>query len=150
METIELIKNLDVKILCSFIAIVGSLSGVIIGAFLTAIFASINNLISYNMDENRYFKRKKEETYLEMEDLITDYCAHLPEMKKINTINRELREKYNNIRSKAHIYAKKKISDQFYKILNQIMTEAIVLDNLDVKEWDKLSHYIKQDLNIKD
>ncbi len=147
---LEFLKNLDVKILCSFIAIIGSLGGVIIGGFLTAIFAFMNNRINYNMEESRYFKRKKEETYIEMEDLITDYCAHLPEMTKTHAIPVELRTRYNNIRSKALIYAKKKISDKFYEILNKIMLDTTSIYKIDKEKIDDLTYEIKKDLGIKD
>lgn len=147
---IEFLKNLDVKILCALIGIIGSLMGVIIGAILSSVLTMLVDWLKFCRDENIYYKRKKEETYVEMEDLITDYCAHISEIKKINTINKELREKYNHIRTKAHIYAKKNIADKFYNLLNNIMLEAQGIKDVDVDEWDKLTCDIKKDLGIKD
>ncbi len=120
---------------------------VLLGAIISCGTTWFLDFIKSNRDEKLHYKRKREETYLEMQDLLVDYFAHWNEVK-VGRINQDLRIRYNNLRSKAHIYAKKEITDAFYDIANNIMSGEIQEDY--AERNDRLIQMIKDDLKIED
>lgn len=142
IRLIEILQKLDIQILTALIAFIG----VIIGAIISSITTFFLDWLKFNRDEKAYYKRKKEEAYIEMQDLIADYYAHIDEMKKTNTINKELRIRYNNIRSKSHIYVDKKISEKFYDVINSVIGEVVGKEQFKQDEWDKLTEDMRKDL----
>ena len=143
---LEVLKNLDVKVLCALITLIGSLGGVIIGALISCGTTFFLDCIKSKREEKLHYKRKREETYIEMQDFITDLNAHWNELKK-NFLNNDLRLKYNALRSKAHTYCKKEIVDYFYEIANDLMTGKIE-DNIQ-ERMDNFISMIKRDLKIE-
>lgn len=120
---------------------------IIIGALISCGTTFLLDCIKFNREEKIYYKRKKEEAYLEMQDFITDLTAHWKELKS-NYLSNELRLKYNALRSKAHLYGKKETVDIFYELATDLMTgkhdETYQKRNLD------FINLIKEELNIKE
>ena len=120
---------------------------IILGALISCGTTFFLDLIKCGREEKIYYKRKREETYIEMQDFLTDLNAHWAELKK-HLLNNDLRLKYNALRSKAHTYCKKEIVDYFYDIANDLMTGEI---GNDLQERvDNFIGMIRQDLKIEE
>lgn len=120
---------------------------ILLGALISCGTTWFLDLIKFNREEKLYFKRKREETYLEMQDFITDLNAHWNELKN-KFLNNDLRLKYNALRSKAHTYCKKEIVNYFYGIANDLMT-GNRKDDLQ-ERMDNFINMIRSDLKIED
>ncbi len=94
---------------------------VLLGALISCGTTLFLEWLRYRREEKLYYKRKKEEAYVEMQDFLVDCCAHWNELKT-GYVSVDIRLKYNSIRTKAHIYAKRDITDEFYDIANSLMT----------------------------
>lgn len=120
---------------------------VLLGALISCGTTFFLDLIKCNREEKLYYKRKREETYIEMQDYITDLNAHWNELKN-KFLNNDLRLKYNALRSKAHTYCKKEIVNYFYEIANDLMTGNRKDDLQD--RMDNFINMVRQDLKIED
>ena len=120
---------------------------ILLGALISCGTTWFLDLIKFNREEKLYFKRKREETYLEMQDFITDLNAHWNELKN-KFLNNDLRLKYNALRSKTHTYCKKEIVDYFYGRANDLMT-GNRKDDLQ-ERMDNFINMIRSDLKIED
>ena len=120
---------------------------ILLGALISCGTTWFLDLIKFNREEKLYFKRKREETYLEMQDFITDLNAHWNELKN-KFLNNDLRLKYNALRSKTHTYCKKEIVDYFYERANDLMT-GNRKDDLQ-ERMDNFINMIRSDLKIED
>lgn len=120
---------------------------IIIGALISSGTTWFLDWIKCNREEKLYYKRKREETYIEMQDYITDLNAHWAELKN-KYLSNELRLKFNALRGKAHIYGKKEITDLFYDIASDLMTGKKETNYQERN--DTLLNMIKQDLTIED
>ncbi len=119
---------------------------VLLGALISCGTTLFLEWLRYRREEKLYYKRKKEEAYIEMQDFLVDCCAHWNELKT-GYVSVDIRLKYNSIRTKAHIYAKRDITDEFYDIANSLMTGKREHCN---DRNDKLIAMIKEDLKIED
>ena len=146
MQIVEYIKNLDIRLLVALIGFVG----VLIGAFISCFTTFCLDWIKFNREEKIYYKRKKEETYIRMLDIITNNLACLESMKKTKIWEVERKREINAFKSKADLYAKKKIADDFYNILSNMLGEAIGDETFDKSKVDKLVEDIRKDLNFED
>ena len=120
---------------------------VLLGALISCGTTMFLDWIKFNREERIHHKRKREEVYIEMQDFIVSCCAHWDYLK-IGQVDIETRIKYNNLRTKAHIYGKKEIVDKFYNIANEMMTGKNI-DGLNGSN-DDLIKMIQEDLNIKE
>lgn len=120
---------------------------IIIGALISCGTTFFLDWIKCNREEKLHYKRKREETYIEMQDYITDLNAHWNELKN-NVLSVDLRLKYNALRSKAHTYCKKEIVDYFYGIANDLMT-GNRKDDLQYR-MDNFINMIRVDLKIEE
>ena len=93
---------MDINIKIALIGFIGTL----IGAFVSCGTTFLLDLIKCNREEKTYYKRKREETYIEMQDFLTELNAHWHELR-VHNISNTIRIAYNSLRGKAHIYAKK-------------------------------------------
>lgn len=120
---------------------------VLLGAFISCATTWLLDWLRCNREEKIHHKRMKEEVYVEMQDFVVECCAHWRDIKT-GRLSNDIRIRYNNIRSKAHIYGKKEIVDKFYDIADDMMhgknTEELGNGN------DELIKMIQKDLNIKD
>lgn len=143
MQIVGYIKNLDIRLLVALIGFVG----VLIGAFISCFTTFCLDWIKFNREEKIYYKRKKEETYIEMQKFITDCMGHWHEVKN-GHICGELRIKYNNLRPNAHIYANQTITDEFYDLASDMMTGK------NKETYDERNNHlidaIRKDLKIED
>ena len=146
MQIVEYIKNLDIRLLVALIGFVG----VLIGAFISCFTTFCLDWIKFNREEKIYYKRKKEETYIEMLDIITNYCANLNYMKKTKSLGLERRREFNAIRTKASLYANKKIADDFYNLMATLFDEILGNGSFNDKKRQELTDNIKKDLKIED
>ena len=120
---------------------------VLLGALISCGTTWFLELLRYRREEKLYYKRKKEEAYIEMQDFLVDCCAHWNELKT-GYVSVDIRLKYNSIRTKAHIYSKKEIVDEFYSLAIELITGKRS-DNYSDRN-DALIVMIKEDLKIED
>jgi hypothetical protein len=120
---------------------------IIVGALISCGTTFFLDWIKCTREEKRYYKRKREETYVEMQDYITDLNAHWAEVKN-NYLSTELRLKYNALRSKSHIYGKKDITELFYGLTSDLMAGKRECNYQERNE--QLINMIKQDLKIEE
>lgn len=120
---------------------------VLLGAIISCGTTWFLDFLRYRREEKIYYKRKKEETYIKMQKLITDFMGRWNEVKQ-GHICKELRIKYNDIRPEAHIYANQSITDEFYNFVNDLL-KGVNKDGYN-KRNDFLIEAIRKDLKIKD
>ena len=120
---------------------------VLLGAIISCGTTWFLDFLRYKREERNYYKRKKEETYIEMQKFITDCMGHWHEVRN-GHICGELRIKYNNLRPNAHIYANQTITDEFYDLASDMMTGK----NKDTynERNNHLINSIRKDLKIED
>ena len=120
---------------------------VLIGAIISCGTTFFLDWIKCGREEKIYYQRKREETYIEMQDSITDLNAHWNEVKN-KFLNNDLRLKYNALRSKSHTYCKKEIVDYFYEIASDLMTGNRKDDLQD--RMDSFINMVRCDLKIEE
>ena len=120
---------------------------VLLGAIISCGTTWFLDFLRYKREERNYYKRKKEETYIEMQKFITDCMGYWHEVRN-GHICGELRIKYNNLRPNAHIYANQTITDEFYDLASDMMTGK----NKDTynERNNHLIDSIRKDLKIED
>ena len=120
---------------------------VLLGALISCGTTWLLDWLRCNREEKIHHKRMKEEVYVDMQDFVVECCSHWKDIRT-GRLSNDIRIRYNNIRSKAHIYGKKEIVDKFYDIANNMM-HGKDADNLSECN-DELIRMIQKDLNIKD
>lgn len=120
---------------------------VLLGALISCFTTWLLDWLRSNREEKIHHKRKKEQVYIEMQDFIVECCSHWKDIKT-GRLSNDIRIKYNNIRSKAHIFGKKDVVDKFYDITQDLMKGKN--DDCLNKCNDDLIKMIQNDLNIKD
>ncbi len=134
----EFIKNPQI------IGAIIAFSGVIVGAIATGIITLLSDIIKFNRDETIYYKRKREEIYLEMQKFIIECESITNSSDHINV------EKFNDINAKAKIYLKHDVSVEFYSLISN-MFDTIAKDRCFSKEaCKKFTKQIRKDLKIED
>lgn len=120
---------------------------ILFGAVISCGTTAFLDFVRHNRDEKSYYKRKKEEVYLEMQDFITDLNAHWKELR-VSQVNNDIRNKYNALRAKAHIYGKKETVDVFYDLANDLMAGKPD-ENYQTRDSNFIC-MVKKDLKIED
>ena len=126
------------------------LLGVIIGCFLTWLFTVFTEKQRFNREKEFYFLKRKEETYIEMQELITDFIAKMSELKGTRVFPIDLRIKYNSIKAKAETFADEEVKEAFYDLINKEFMDCIC-DSKDYS-YDKVSKFFelpKKSLGVK-
>ena len=141
MQIIEIIKHFDNSLITALIGF----CGVLLGTFISCATTWLLDWLKYNREEQRYFKRKKEEVYISICTMI--YKLTSSEGYCINEFNREeYTEQLLNITVNLEIYASKRVYDYFakkvikemskennYNVSNEILTSFIKLIKEDLK-----------------
>lgn len=124
----------------------------LIGVVIGALISQLGDFIKFKRDKQLYLLRKKEETYIEMQDALTKFQEKLPYLKGTNKFPKELRIVFNSVRTKATTYASKKICDNFYELItNHFLAEVIGTGKeIDSNKVDKFIGDIRKELGIKD
>lgn len=123
---------------------------VLLGAFISCGTTWLLDWLKSEREEKAYYRKKKEETYLEMiENIDTFICADIIQrFQPDNATN--LSEIGNDIRAKAKLYAKKEIASEYYRLMRDLIEDNKGGDGFTFAKWDKLVSDIKEDLNIKE
>lgn len=130
-------------------AVIGA-TGVIIGVLITSIITGISDAIKYNREEEIYYKRKREETYLEMLENIDAVHNYIISKSFQLEDNMDIKGTTNNLRAKANLYVKKQIADTYYRLMSNLYEDNHGKNGFTFAKWDKLVSDIRNDLNIKD
>lgn len=122
------------------------LFGFIIGALLTG---GVNWLLDFFRSKREYrqhIRLRREETYLEALDVLRQYCeyAHSIDIREARSAN----EKLKIIQTKMGVFASKKISSKYNKIISAITPFA---ERKKVsKMMQNLQTAIRDELGVKD
>lgn len=130
---------------------VGSLLGVIIGCILTWISNIITDSQKFKREKDFYFLKKKEETYVEMCDVVTELYACSKDLKGTKVFPINLRLKYNSIKVKAEMYADKDVTEAFYDFANNDFVESCLFNGNDIslEKFNKVFELSKKSLGVK-
>lgn len=143
MQIIEIIKHFDNSLITALIGF----CGVLIGTFISCGTTWLLDWLKYNREEQRYFKRKKEEVYISI-------CTMIYKLTSSNgfCINKFNQEEYTeqilNITVNLEIYASKRVYDYFAK---NVIKELSKENNYNVSN-ETLTNFInliKEDLKLK-
>lgn len=134
-----------------------TLQGVIVGSVITAGFTYLLESLRFSREEKLYFKRKKEETYLEMQDVVTELLTNILIICKNKKIADEITDKTNRVRSKVDLYCEQEVADEYKEIIKEFI--GITLAEMKVSPMDfvtklgnrpnELIANMKEDLGIK-
>lgn len=123
---------------------------IIIGALISCGTTCFLDWLKFGREEKVYYRRKREETYLEMIDNIDTFiCADIAQHFQLDNATK-LSEIGNDIRAKAKLYAKKEIASEYYRLMRDLIEDNKGGDGFTFAKWDKLVSDIKEDLNIKE
>lgn len=123
---------------------------IIIGALISCGTTCFLDWLKFGREEKVYYRRKREETYLEMIDNIDTFiCADIAQHFQLDNATK-LSEIGNDIRAKAKLYAKKEIASEYYSLMRDLIEDNKGGDGFTFAKWDKLVSDIKEDLNIKE
>ena len=124
------------------------LTGVIIGALIS----QLGDLIKFNRDKKLHLLRKREETYIEMQEALTKFQEKLPYLKGTKQFPKELRLVFNSVRAKTTTYASEKVCNDFYDLITKHFIGEVVCDGkeMDSDKVDKLIEEIRKELGIKE
>lgn len=121
---------------------------IILGALISCGTTCFLDWLKFNRDEKVYYKRKKEEVYLFVCDLI--YRISTSNGEYIKGLNKaELYEIISNLAVKLEIYASSKI----HKYFMENIAEELSIENkfkISEEKLKKIIELIRNDLNIKD
>lgn len=94
------------------------LFGIILGALLTGGFNWLLDLFRNRREHKRHIRFRQEETYLEALGVLQEYCeyAHSIDIRETKSAN----EKLKIIQLKMGVFASKKISSEYNKIVSAI------------------------------
>lgn len=119
--------------------------GVIIGAVLTAGFTWFIEYLRAKRDEELYVKRKREEVYLKLLDLLNEYIELHNDNKTPNDVEmKEFWVRYKQLRPAVKVYASQHIEEWFLESLNETFYGAIK------GQVNGLAKEIRKELGIKD
>ncbi len=119
--------------------------GVIIGAVLTAGFTWFIEYLRAKRDEKLYVKRKREEVYLKLLDLLNEYIELHNDNKTPNDVEmKEFWVRYKQLRPAVKVYASQHIEEWFLESLNETFYGAIK------GQVNSLAKEIRKELGIKD
>lgn len=122
------------------------LFGVIIGALLTGGFTWVLDLLRDKREYQIKFKEKRQETYLLAIDALLEYSMYV--QNNLTELVPKGIQKLNSLQAYIGLYASGKISDEYYKIIEQIRT---IRDKESIRlQIVKFTKNIKQELGIKD
>lgn len=123
---------------------------VLLGAFISCATTWLLDWLKSEREEKAYYRKKKEETYLEMIDNIDTFiCADIAQRFQLDNATK-LSEIGNDIRAKAKLYAKKEIASEYYRLMRDLIEDNKGGDGFTFAKWDMLVSDIKEDLNIKE
>lgn len=94
------------------------LFGFVIGALLAGGVNWLLDLFRSKREHRQHFQLRREETYLEALDVLQKYCeyAHSIDIREVRSAN----EKLKTIQTKMGVFASKKISSRYNKIISAI------------------------------
>ena len=119
--------------------------GIIIGAVLTAGFTWFIEYLRAKRDEKLYVKRKREEVYLKLLDLLNEYIELHNDNKTPNDVEiKEFWVRYKQLRPAVKVYASQHIEEWFLESLNETFYGAIK------GQVNGLAKEIRKELGIKD
>lgn len=147
MNIIEFMKNLDAKILCAIIALISSIIGTILGAFLTFIFNILNEIIKRNRDHIVHIRDVKENIYQKCCELLDKVTL----LDKNNVINNteyyeRMVDNFISISVQMKLFAPRHIFEKFLELVKEFS------DNKDIsneKEKDFIN-ILRKDLKIEE
>ena len=121
---------------------------VLLGAFISCGTTWLLDWLKSEREEKAYYRKKKEETYLEMiENIDTFICADIIQRFQPDHAT-NLSEIGNDLRAKSKLYAKKEIASEYYRLMRDLIEDNKGGDGFTFAKWDKLVSDIKEDLNI--
>ena len=119
--------------------------GVIIGAVLTAGFTWFIEYLRAKREKKLYLKKKREEVYLKLLDLLSEYTELHRDNKTHSDIEiKDFWEKHKKLRPEVKVYASQHIEEWFSESLKEAfygITEGQV---------NSLAKEIRKELGIKD
>ena len=119
--------------------------GVIIGAALTAGFTWLIEYLRAKREEKLYIKRKREEVYLKLLDLLSEYIELHNDNKAPNDVEmKEFWVRYKQLRPAVKVYASQHIKEWFLESLDEAFKGGIK------GQVNGLAKEIRKELGIKD
>lgn len=123
---------------------------VLLGALISCGTTWFLDWLKSGREEKAYYRRKKEETYLEMlENIDAVFGATISKHFQLED-NIETKTTTNSLRARASLYVKKQIADDYYSLMNNLYEDNNGKNGFTFAKWDKLISDIRKDLNIKD
>ena len=123
---------------------------IIIGALISCGTTCFLDWLKSGREEKAYYRRKREETYLEMLESIDDIfdvriSKHFQPDKPVN-----IKKSTANFSARIRLYCKKDIADYYHRLMTKLIEYSKDKDGFTFAKWDKLVSDIKEDLNIKE
>lgn len=123
---------------------------VLLGAFISCGTTCFLDWLKFCREEKAYYRRKREETYLEMLESIDDIfdvriSKHFQPDKQV-----DIKESSANFSARIRLYCKKDIADYYHRLMTKLIEDNKGGDGFTFAKWDKLVSDIKEDLNIKE
>lgn len=123
---------------------------VLLGALISCGTTWFLDWLKFGRENDVYYRKKREETYLEMLEVIENVFTFVT-FKQINcTPDMDLKKTTDSLSAKAKLYVKKQIADDYHKLMTDLYENNKGEKGFTFSKWEKLVSDIRKDLNIKD
>lgn len=123
---------------------------VLLGALISCGTTWFLDWLKFDREEKTYYRRKREETYLEMlENIDAVFNATISKHFQIEN-NIDTKKTTNSLRAKAKLYVKKQVADNYHSLMANLYEDNNGENGFTFTKWDRLVSDIRNDLNIKD
>lgn len=123
---------------------------VLLGALISCGTTWFLDWLKFGREEKMYYRRKKEETYLEMlANIDTLFGAKISENFQLDG-NIDTIKTSDNLNARIRLYCNKNIADNYHHLMTQLYENSKDENGFKFSKWDKLVSDIRNDLNIKE
>lgn len=123
---------------------------VLLGALISCGTTLFLDWLKFGREDGVYYRKKREETYLEMLEILEN-VFWVKTFEHIHcTPDIDLKETTDKLNAKAQLYVKKQIADDYHKLITDLYRNNNGEKGFTFSKWEKLVSDIRKDLNIKD
>lgn len=147
MNLLELLKSLDVRVLCAIIALISSIIGTILGAFLTFIFNIVNEIVKRNRERILHIRDIRESIYQKCCELL-DKATLLDKSNVTNNVEyyQSMIDSFILMSVQMKLFAPKYIFEKFKDLVKEYNENK----NISEDNFQDFINILRKDLKIED
>ncbi len=123
-----------------------SLVGVLVGSIITTLFTWFLDYLKNGREEKGYFRRRKEEVYVQALDLFM--AIPIDSNWGQSDLSENVKKRMFGLCPMINFYASEKIKDKYFRILNEILSYQFDVERLN-EDINVLVESMKKDIGRK-